>query len=342
MSSGSNCEEEESSSRLKTSEHSGYFVLVHESRSGSTFLGNILSRHPAISIAPESDLLRSAWRWRHRRKQPVVASNRMLEELLKDVQQDEKFRSWEVDLEHVTEEISPRLPVSIGHVVRSILCEYGRMHHPGSRHFGLKRGGWNACNIHAIAQLLPGICFLNILRDGRAVFASEKRAIHRNTGRPFQENPFAAAWRWRYYARCFRDAGESGYEIRYEDLISDPESELTGLLEFLRVDASQDVIEEMLRPHSSTYVPRYVANLHTNVGKPPLLNRIDAWRSELEKPEIRAFERIAGDVLVEKGYVLDSAKRPLDVGYRFSVNIQQQLNRRIGFHKWRKARRKRQ
>jgi hypothetical protein len=101
-----------------------------------------------------------------------------------------------------------------------------------------------------------------------------------------------------------------------------------------------DVIAEMLAPHSSTYVPEYVASLHQNVGRSPLINRVDAWKNELTAAEVRAFEQVAGDILVKKGYELMYARRPWDPAYSSFVHIQQHFSRTIGVHRWRKARRK--
>lgn len=325
---------------LRDGDFSSVFVLVHESRSGSTFLADLLSRHPDVSIAPESDLLKSTWAWRKRHGHREIASSQQLAELIKEVQRDDKFKSWGIELGPLIESISSRLPVSIGEVVRSVLVEYGRTRYPESRLFGLKRGGWNACHLHLIGRLIPGVRFINIVRDGRAVFASEKRAIHRNTGRPFQANAAVAAWRWRYYAKSFREAGQAGFEVRYEDLISDPVTVLSALLEFLGTNSSNDIIEGMLHPHSSSYVPEYVSDLHKNVGKAPLRNRINAWQHELEGSDIRLFEKVAGDMLVKKGYELLYSRRPWDSAYHSLINIQQQFGRRVGVQKWRKTRRR--
>ena len=315
------------------------FLLVHESRSGSTFLADLLSRHPEVSIAPESSLLRNVWRWNKQTSSSHIETQHELADLLDHLFRDPKLRSWGIDPGIMMSRFSSRLPVPTGSIPRCILVEYGRLRHPGSTIYGVKRGGWNSFNLRRVRALLPGVQVIHIVRDGRAVYASEKRAVHHRTGRAFQKSPGAAAWRWAKIIHSFQQVEEAGLEVRYEELIRSPNMVLTRLLEFLRRDATPGVVDTMLRPHTSDYVPPYVAQLHTNVGKQPLVDRIDGWKTELSPGEIRAFERVAGRSLLEKGYPLLTPKHRSDALFRRAVDLQQRLNRRLGPHRWRKSKR---
>jgi hypothetical protein len=305
------------------------FVLVHESRSGSTFLADILSRHPDISIAPESSVLKNAWKWEKIHNAELVTEEAQLHDLVGALYKDKKLQVWGVSSDVVMEAVLPKLPVAPGEVARQILVSYGRMRHPGSTIFGIKRGGWNAFNLTTIRRLLPRVRFLHIVRDGRAVYASEKRARHRDTGQPFQKSATAAAWRWQLTVRAFGEKGGAGLEIRYEDLLLEPQRVLSSILAFLDTDNTQETIDAMLQARPSTYVSRSRQVNHPNVGKIPLVERINAWRNELTPKEIRTFEKVAGSALSEKGYELSFPQGKWDNVYRSIIDMRHRLDRRF-------------
>jgi hypothetical protein len=241
---------------------------------------------------------------------------------------DRKLQGWGLSANLIVRKMTPRLPLLAGQVARQVLVSYGQEKHPGSHMFGIKRGGWNAFNLSTIRRLLPDVYCLHIVRDGRGVYASEKKAIHR-TGRPFQDDVRAAAWRWRQTVRSFSQAEESGLEVRYEDLLRNPRTILSNILAFLNLESTDGIIEEMLQTHASTYVASDRRLNHPNVGKPPLLERINAWRQDLTPKEIRTFEMIAGDTLKKKDYELCYPKGAWDGVYRAFTTVRQRVERRL-------------
>ena len=69
--------------------------------------------------------------------------------------------------------------------------------------------------------------FLAIIRDGRAVFSSQKNSIYSRTGRLFQINPYRAAKAWCKMVDLLkeikREYPQESLVIYYENLITNRE-----------------------------------------------------------------------------------------------------------------------
>ena len=72
--------------------------------------------------------------------------------------------------------------------------------------------------------------------------------------------------------------------VRYEDLVLKPESAFRRICDFVGIG----FVEPMIGGGGVKLSP-YAADVHGNVGKPPQLERLDAWKEMLEPAEIRAF-----------------------------------------------------
>jgi hypothetical protein len=93
-------------------------------------------------------------------------------------------------------------------------------------------------------------------------------------------------------------------EVQYEQLIIEPKATVGRILAFLDARRDPGTIDAMLTPGQPLFVNEVNAYLHPNVGAEPNRSRVDAWQSELTGAEIEAFERIAGPVLIRKGYLV--------------------------------------
>lgn len=86
----------------------------------------------------------------------------------------------------------------------------------------------------------PKAYFLNVVRDGRDVLASQLR-----TG-SFKHSPVEVGEIWARTHRRFRelmtDRSVRAYEVRYERLVMEPEAELGNVTSFLGIRFSQDML----------------------------------------------------------------------------------------------------
>ena len=300
------------------------FFIVYKARSGSTFLADVLARHPQVGIAPESNFIPLALKWARHDYRTIVNED-LIGDLLDNLYAESKFASWDLTRSHLVNYLTSVLPARIPEVLTAILKFYCTTKYPGSSIFGMKKGGWYTENTPLLRKLLPQSKFIHIIRDGRAVFSSSKRAIHSYKGISFEVEAAASALRWTRMVKTFDRMRSdcNALEIQYEELITRTEETLKRILTFLEARHDANTIEELLEPHQSTFVDERNAHLHPNVGTKPKHSRVDAWKEELTPQEIAAFERIAGPTLLQRGYAVQTRPTNADRVYEIRVRASQ-------------------
>lgn len=172
--------------------------------------------------------------------------------------------------------------------------------------------------VAAIGALLPEARFVHILRDGRDVALS-----YRDKWFGPGDDLIAAArlWRDRILAARAQSAtlAPGRYlELRFEDLIADPERALRRVCAFLELEFEPGMLDYHARaPHrlaefrdrrdgeGRVTVPRARRlSIHANTTRPPDPAQSGKWRTGLTPEEIALFEREAGDLLTALGYAL--------------------------------------
>jgi hypothetical protein len=136
---------------------------------------------------------------------------------------------------------------------------------------------------------------VHVLRDGRAVAASMKAV---DWG-PRDVVPLAEWWLARV-AEGFAATQlleDRAAQLRFEDLLADPEAELRRLCTTLGLDYSA-----AMPTSRALAVPDYTRLQHRHVGHAPDASRAEAWRRELPRREQELFEAVAGDALRLLGY----------------------------------------
>ena len=170
-----------------------------------------------------------------------------------------------------------------------------------------------------IAAGLEEARFVHLIRDGRDV-ALSRRSRGMGADKPIAD--VAELWRRRIEnARRQAKRLRGRYlELRYEDLVADPETALRRVCEL--VDLGYD--PAMLTYHEAggerigelgdlaaregrrerTQEERQAA--HALAAKPPTEKRTEVWRTEMPAAEREEFERVAGRLLADLGYHLPS------------------------------------
>lgn len=161
--------------------------------------------------------------------------------------------------------------------------------------------------MNEIRSLFPEAKFIHLVRDGRDVAESLFRvAIGKKSA-------WANAHRWVGYleaAEAFQRRVPPGVflEIRYENLVRQPEEELRRVFAFLGVDAAapaeRAVPETRLKQH---YLERAVH--HGELSAPISDQKIGTFKTGLAPRDVEAFEAVAGDTLTRYGYALVTSGR---------------------------------
>jgi Sulfotransferase family len=158
-------------------------------------------------------------------------------------------------------------------------------------------------------EIFPGAREVILVRDFRdrlsSVFAwNEKRDDHGFGHSADMSKAEYLAERVRADAegllRRWRSRGDAAHLVRYEDLILQPAPTLTGLLEFLQLDADSSLVETMLQDATR---PDELLDAHRTVSDPA--QTIGRWRRDLPPALAEECNEVLAPVLAEFGYSTD-------------------------------------
>lgn len=158
----------------------------------------------------------------------------------------------------------------------------------------------NIRRARTLDEALPGSLFIHMVRDGRAVCASQ---LALNWG---PQSPLSAAAVWsKRVAEGLAvelDGQLSGrvHRVHYEQLVSAPERVLREVCDFAGIDFAPRMLEG-----GAFQAPSFTSEQHALINSKPNRARIDAWRTSLNVEAIRAFEWEAGSLLQSLGYDCD-------------------------------------
>jgi Sulfotransferase family len=269
--------------------------IVGVPRSGTTLLRVMLDAHPELAVPPETGFVLEAARL----DGSGDALRRQLLETLTGSHTWGQMRVERADLEARLEAIEP---FDAADAVRAFYALYAERF--GKRRWGDKTPIYRY-RLAEIEEFLPEARFVHIIRDPRDV-ALSVRGLRFTPG----EDPESIARDWRRGVLATREQGAavSAYiELRYEDLVADPEPQLRRLCEAveLRFDPAMldyaDTARERLReiglddPDPRNPVPKLAAEA-------PDPSRVRRWKREMRRSDRAAVERVAGDLLEELGY----------------------------------------
>ncbi len=268
-------------------------------RSGTTMLQLMLHAHPRIAIPPETRFVMDAYR-RRREFGDLTdpAHRRALGRWIVDRRQT-RFADLGLDADEVVERIvaaPPTLGSALGAVFRAYAARFDKPR------WGDKRPAY-VSNLDMILRLFPDAQIVTIVRDGRDCVASLKEMPWHRAD-IYQS---VAAWARAYDdgRRAARRLGPGSYhEVRYEDLVREPERELTALCRYL----GEEYHPAMARP--SEVAPVAVParkTWHARTRSAVTTRRVGSWRQRLEPWEIALCETALGGRLTAAGYELSGA-----------------------------------
>jgi hypothetical protein len=262
-------------------------VVLGVSRSGTTLLKEMLDRHSELAIPTESYFIPQLWD-RH--------GGRATDELFADLGRIARVREWGVTPADVRARVATG--ASFSDVIRAVYETYAES--KGKQRFGDKTPAYMQ-HLDLLERVFPGGQYVHIVRDGRDAalsFVSMRRRPRFNWSRPRGLFDFACAWRHEIEgARRFGATTARGryLELRYEDLVAEPELRLNEVCAFLALEFEPAMLEYHRREDPALYAD------HPRLAQPPVAN-VRSWRDEMPPRDAELFEAIAGDVLDDFGY----------------------------------------
>lgn len=159
-----------------------------------------------------------------------------------------------------------------------------------------------------IKREIPDALFLHIIRDGRDVALSLAKVGWVNPlpwDRAWEE--VVAAWEWEWRIQAGRELGHglgADYrEVRFEDLVGDPEQTLESLEEFVGYPLDYDVIMENAVGTVSSPNTAF-EDLGDEAGSHTDFSPLGRWRDHTDRESIAGIEATVGNSLKRLGYQL--------------------------------------
>jgi sulfotransferase family protein len=281
--------------------------IVGVPRSGTTLLRLMLDAHPMLAIPAESGLLLSIV------GRPPSGGPISPLELHRLAVRSPTWADSGLDQDEYLARLVSLHPFSVSGGVRAFYRLYSER--SGKPRWGDKTPN-NIERMAPISLIIPEARFVHIIRDGRDVALSLRDKIF-SPGRDM--STLARFWMERI-TNARRDAEQDVpyLEIRFEELVLEPEACLRRICDFIDLDYSSSMLTYHLSARRRLDELTSWFNTdgeviiskdqrlfnHRRTSEPPNSGRIGVWREEMTTAELSEFEAVAGDFLVQLGYEL--------------------------------------
>jgi hypothetical protein len=157
----------------------------------------------------------------------------------------------------------------------------------------------NILRIDFLFRLFPRAQFVHVIRDPRDAYCSIRDRMHSDKPRWLKFDPARSAEDWRASIEAgqrWRPAPERYLEIRYEELVQEPEGVMRRVLRFLDEPWDPRILQaeadnQEVRGGKTRRVRGQI--FATSIGR---------WRRDLNTDEVSAIEAIAGPLMADLGY----------------------------------------
>lgn len=280
------------------------FFIVGSGRSGSTLLRLLLMSHSRIHIPPETWFIIPLV---ERLPLHKPLSGAQVQQAVEIITSDYRWPDMGIaaaDLKNWAAALgTPMLRDIIDLVYGDLLrCS-------GKARLGDKTPPYIAI-VPELASLYPDAKFIHLVRDGRDVALSFAELGYGGCYYDGDRFEWIAAMK---KARSWRSKEYAGriLEVRYEELVAQPQSVLREICSFLGETFEAQMIE---RPAQIDAVPDRERHIHAKLGQPISRDGVAVWRRKLSAMQCFCMESCLRRYLVEFGYEIRFARttwRPL-------------------------------
>lgn len=276
--------------------------IVGVGRSGTTLVRAILDTHPDIAIPGESLFIPVMVK---KRTTYEVASGFRVDRFLEYLARHPRVRRWGLPQDRVGRSLRLDPPMTLAEAIRRVCALFAEAR--GKARYGDKTPAY-VHHISSLARLFPEATFVHLVRDGRDVALS--RLDHPTMSASLSD--LAVLWKRGVEKgrRAGRRLGPERYlEMRYEDLVKDPEKTARSLCDFIGLPFAPAMLwyheraDEIIRPTQHQ-------RSHARVHLPPPTGLRD-WRTQMAHTDVEFFDVLAGGLLEELRYERSAGRRTL-------------------------------
>lgn len=268
------------------------FFVVGRPRSGTTLLRTLFDAHANVIVPPECQLIINLYPKYGKIEKWTIPQ---LEGFLGDLDAQWRFDVWPMNRQRLRSSVMAcEGENSYGTLCKVVYHEYQSIFKHGMLlAIGDKNPGYTIYTSRLL-EIFPEAKFIHIIRDYRDNFVSIRNVDF--------ELPFISVTvsKWRYFVKRFRKASEkhpgTHLQIRYEDLVADPENQFGELCKFIGIPPSEKPFdfykksEEVLKIYPTELILKY----HSSLLKKINTSRTGLWKKELTTSELKVADACAG------------------------------------------------
>jgi hypothetical protein len=282
-------------------------VIVGCPRSGTSLLAVMLDAHPLLAVPPETAFLGLVSQLHGA---PAMLRERFLEIVTADRITVSNWSDFGLDAQNLRRRLEAIEPFTVEAGVRTFYALYAEGE--GKPRSGDKTPGY-VFIMPQICALLPEAHFIHVLRD-----PGDTALSWRKTWFAPSQDFHVLGEGWRKHVEAGRRASSMVpryAEVRFEELVRDPEHELKRLCGYLALPWDPAMLDyaaqgaarlERLQGRQlvrGPMVPREErTRIHANLTRAPDANRVGVWRAEMSAADRRELEAAAGPLVRELGY----------------------------------------
>lgn len=276
------------------------FFVVGRPRSGTTLLRTLFDAHPNVLVPPECQFIINLY---PKYGKVTNWSKKNLESFYKELIRQWLFDFWPIDRKKLHKTLMQcEGEINYGTICKLVYREYQSMFdHDIIYAIGDKNPGYTIYT-EKLLKIFPEAKFIHIIRDYRDNFLSIKNVDF--------ELPFISLTtaKWKIFLKRFRKAAEQNpgthFEIRYEDLVAEPEKQFKILCEFLGLPYStipfsfHSKSDAAYKMYPKEILNKYQASLFKKIST----DKIGLWKSQLSEIEVKCGDATAGKYAGLAGY----------------------------------------
>ena len=281
--------------------------VVASPRSGTTLLRMMLDAHPQMAVPFETHFVPELI--------ATVKAGGGADDALEVLHSHRRWGDFHLDRDALAERLRSHDPLTPGDAVRSFYTLYAETQ--GKPRWGDKTPEYVEF-MRPIGDAVGEARFIHVIRDGRDVALSRIRWRQERSGKTPPIRRLARRWKEAItIARKQARKVEHYLEVRYEDLVAEPEPTLRRACEFIELEFDPAMLSyhenaaERMReidrtlPGTADRVELDASQRlakHEMATKPPERERIFAWRRDMSEGDRAEFEAVAGNLLKELDY----------------------------------------
>jgi len=258
--------------------------IVGVGRSGTSLLQSMLNAHSKIAFSPETHFVRS-----------YLAQGLSLSECKEQILEDQFLQNLELDLEKIVAEAK-----SCEDFYKKMMSEY--LAKKSKEYIGDKDPK-NIENLKVIKKYFPNALIVHIYRDPRAVIASRLKAKW-SKDNPLWQHILAYKTQFSYMKKHQHIFKDNFVELKYEELLENPETQLEKILLKLNLEFEDEMLEFF--KSADDVVKGEEKSWKENLYKPVMKENIDKYKSEIDQKTIERIEKALYPQMQKCGYEYSS------------------------------------